>query len=208
MLKGIYAISDTRLTPKNTIEQSLQKAILGGIEIFQLRDKESGEEEIARLCQTLGQICKENCVLFVLNDKVELAIRLNVEALHIGKKPDDTPYTLEELRQIRAKYRGILGVSCYGSLELALNAKKAGADYVAFGACFSSPTKPKAKRIDLRLFENFSAMPNPIPTCAIGGINAENIAQLKSAQMVACISSIWQGNIEQNIKNLKANWRG
>lgn len=110
------------------------------------------------------------------------------------------------MRQIRSCYHGILGVSCYGSLELAKKAKKAGVDYVAFGACFDSPTKPQAQKINLNLFEIFNTMPNPIPACAIGGINIENIGQLKSAQMIACISSIWQGNIEQNIKNLRQAW--
>ncbi|MBD5164930.1 thiamine phosphate synthase [Helicobacter sp.] len=206
MLRGIYAISDTSLTPKQTLKQSLQAAICGGIGLFQLRDKESSDEEIAALCGSLEQLCKANNVVFVLNDRVELAIRLKVQALHIGKKDDDTPYSLEELKHIRTHYHGILGVSCYGSLELAKSAKEAGADYVAFGACFCSPTKPQAKRIDLNLFECFNALEDSIPTCAIGGINAENIAQLKNAQMVACISSIWQGDIQQNIKNLIKNW--
>lgn len=206
MLKGIYAISDTLLTPKDKLEQSLQAAIKGGITLFQLRDKESRDEQVAELCPKLEQICKDSNVVFVLNDRVELAINLKVGALHIGKKADDTPYTLEELRQIRADYRGILGVSCYGSLELAKAATEAGADYVAFGACFCSPTKPQAKRIDLNLFKQFSMLSDSVPTCAIGGINAQNIAQLKEAQMVACISSIWRGNIVQNVQNLIKNW--
>lgn len=206
MLRGIYAISDSSLTPKQTLEQSLQAAIQGGIKLFQLRDKESGDDEIAALCGRLEQLCKANNVVFVLNDRVELAIRLEVQALHIGKKDDDTPYSLEELKHIRTHYRGILGVSCYGSLELAKRAKEAGADYVAFGACFCSPTKPQAKRIDLNLFKCFNALGDSIPTCAIGGINAENIARLKNAQMVACISSIWRGDIRQNVRNLIKNW--
>ena len=206
MLKGIYAISDTLLTPKDKLEQSLQAAIKGGIALFQLRDKESCDEQVAELCPKLEQICKDSTVVFVLNDRVELAINLKVGALHIGKKADDTPYTLEELRQIRADYRGILGVSCYGSLELAKAATEAGADYVAFGACFCSPTKPQAKRIDLNLFKQFSMLSDSVPTCAIGGINAQNIAQLREAQIVACISSIWRGNIVQNVQNLIKNW--
>ncbi|MDE5926020.1 MAG: thiamine phosphate synthase, partial [Helicobacter sp.] len=168
--------------------------------------KESRDEQVAELCPKLEQICKDSNVVFVLNDRVELAINLKVGALHIGKKADDTPYTLEELGQIRADYRGILGVSCYGSLELAKAATEAGADYVAFGACFCSPTKPQAKRIDLNLFKQFSMLSDSVPTCAIGGINAQNIAQLKEAQIAACISSIWRGNIVQNVQNLIKNW--
>lgn len=203
MLRGIYAISDTTLTPKNRLEQSLQAAIKGGIALFQLRDKESSDEEIATLCHQLGRICQESNVVFVLNDRVELAIQLNVQALHIGKKENDMPYSLEELCQIRSCYRGILGVSCYGDLKLAEAAKEAKADYVAFGACFPSSTKPQAQRIDIKIFESFNAT----PTCAIGGINVKNIGLLKHAQMVACVRSIWLGDIEQNVQRLIQNWQ-
>lgn len=207
MLKGIYAISDTILTPKEKLEQSLNAAIKGGIALFQLRDKESKDEEIAKLCEKLERICRDYNVVFVLNDRVELAIGLSTQALHIGKKDDDTPYSLEELCQIRSKYRGILGVSCYGDLKLAEVAKKAGADYVAFGSCFASVTKPQAKKIDLKLFEVFNTIPHSLPSCAIGGINAGNIGLLKHAQMVACVSGIWVGDIQQNIQRLIKNWQ-
>ncbi|WP_297809570.1 thiamine phosphate synthase [uncultured Helicobacter sp.] len=207
MLRGIYAISDKDLTPKDKLEKSLQAAIKGGIKLFQLRDKKSNEEEIAELCYKLEPLCKDSNVIFVLNDRIELAITLNVQALHIGKKEDGTLYSLEELRQIRSHYNGILGVSCYGSLELAKVAKEVGVDYVAFGTCFPSLIKPQAKRIDLSLFESFNATPYSLPACAIGGINAKNVAQLKHAQMIACISNIWQGDIVQNIQNLAKNWQ-
>ncbi len=178
MLRGIYAISDTSLTPKQTLKQSLQAAIQGGIKLFQLRDKESSDEEIVALCGSLEQLCKANNVVFVLNDRVELAIRLKVQALHIGKKDENTPYSLKELKHIRTHYHGILGVSCYGSLELAKNAKEAGADYVAFGACFCSPTKPQAEKINLNMIECFHRPEESIPACAIGGVNAEILGEL------------------------------
>lgn len=101
MLKGIYAISDTLLTPKDKLEQSLQAAIQGGIALFQLRDKESCDEEIAELCPKLERICKDSNVVFVLNDRVELAINLKVEALHIGKSRRHALY----LRGIKANSR-------------------------------------------------------------------------------------------------------
>ncbi len=60
--------------------------------------------------------------------------------------------------------------------------------------------------MDLSLFKQFSMMSHSIPACAIGGINAQNIAQIKEAQMVACISGIWRGDIVQNVQNLIKNW--
>ena len=69
MLKGIYAISDTLLTPKDKLEQSLQAAIQGGIALFQLRDKESCDEEIAELCPKLERICK--ILMWFLSSMIE-----------------------------------------------------------------------------------------------------------------------------------------
>ena len=202
-LKGIYAISDEVLTPYNTIKSQLQEAINGGISIFQFRDKSAKDEEIESLCEELQEICKKNKVLFVLNDRVNLAIKINAQALHLGKREDNEPYTKEELLRVRKKYHGILGISCYDSENLAQNAKQIGADYVAFGSCFLSAIKPNAKRVNLSLFtQDFK-----LPKCAIGGINKDNIKELKNADMVACISSIWQGDIKKNVENLRKMWK-
>lgn len=123
--------------------------------------------------------------------------------MHIGKKEDDSPYTQAELKEIRQNFKGILGVSCYGSLELANQAKMLKADYIAFGACFASNIKPNAKKIPLDLFRQIEG----IPRCAIGGINAQNVKCLENVEMVACISGIWVGDIRDNISNIYKNWR-
>lgn len=202
MLSGIYAISDTTLTPNVT--QALKIAIKGGISLFQLRDKTNTDVKLAPLCESLQKICKESGVTFVLNDRIELANSLQIEALHIGKKDDIAPYSLRELEQIRKNYDGILGISCYGDLNLAQNALRIGADYIALGACFTSRTKPNAQTIDLNLFKEARRL--GIPLCAIGGIDATNIHLLKETDMVACVRSIWEGDIIQNIKELKEKW--
>ncbi|CAM2864811.1 thiamine phosphate synthase [Helicobacter burdigaliensis] len=202
MLKGIYAISDDRLIPYSKIFASLEEAIKAGISIFQLRDKVSKDIEIKNLVLELEDFCKETGVQFILNDRIDLAIRLKVSGLHIGKKENEELYSKEELRKIRQEFLGILGISCYDSLETAKRAYEIGADYVAFGACFSSSTKPHAKKLDLEIFSKFEALPK----CAIGGINAQNVSQIKNAQMIACIQGIWEGNITQNIKALKQNF--
>ncbi|MCH5323228.1 MAG: thiamine phosphate synthase [Helicobacter sp.] len=204
MLKGIYAISDEQLTPYETLQNQLQEAIKGGISLFQLRDKTHSDEEILEICQRLQQQCKENNVTFILNDRVELAIKIKAQGLHIGKKDEMRPYNLEELLSIRKNFQGILGVSCYDDLNLAIQAKRIQANYVAFGACFKSLIKPEAKRVDLGIFKQCSG----IARCGIGGINAQNVALLREIEMVACISSIWKGEIKENVKNLYQGWRG
>lgn len=205
MLKGIYAISDTNLTLNITLQSALLEAIKGGISLFQLRDKTSSDTQISSLCIEIAQICKAYNITFVLNDRIDLAISLQTQGLHIGKKHDETPYSFEELKQIRSKFRGILGVSCYGDLTLAHNAALIGADYIAFGACFKSFTKPNAKTIPLDIFTQAKKL--NLPMCAIGGITKDNIAQIKNAQMAACISSIWQGNIKKNVQELLENFK-
>lgn len=202
MLKGIYAISDPLLMPNSKIFIPLKEAIKAGINIFQLRDKTSKDIEIKSLVLELDDFCKEKNVQFVLNDRVDLAINLGVSGLHIGKKETEELYSKEELKKIRQDFKGILGISCYDSLELANRAYEVQADYVAFGACFPSLTKPNAKRLDLEIFSQFNALPK----CAIGGIKATNVSLIKNAQMVACIKGIWEGNITQNIEALKQNF--
>ncbi|WP_299547565.1 thiamine phosphate synthase [uncultured Helicobacter sp.] len=204
MLYGIYAISDTKLTPYPLLKDMLKQAIAGGITLFQLRDKNTPDSALKPLCLSLMEITQTHNIPFILNDRIELAISLQTQGLHIGKKQDDTPYSLKELQQIRAEFNGILGVSCYGDLNLAKNAKLANADYIAFGACFKSPTKPNAKIISLEIFTQARAL--NLPMCAIGGIQQDNIAKLKQAQMAACISSIWQGDIIKNAQQLLNNF--
>lgn len=203
MLEGIYVISDEKLTPYQKIFEMLELAIRGGISIFQLRDKTHKDNEIKQLCIELMDYCGKNNVLFVLNDRVELACEIKSKGLHIGKKDEIESYSVQELRGIRKDFCGVLGISCYGDLQLAQNAKEMRADYIAFGACFASPTKTQAKVIPLDLFQKVT----DIKKCAIGGITPSNIHYLTKADMIACISSVWNGDIVQNIYNLKRNWK-
>lgn len=205
MLYGIYAISDTNLTPYSTLTAMLEDAIEGGISLFQLRDKDTPDSTLESLCLPLMEICKARNVTFVLNDRISLAKAINAPALHIGKQEDDTPYSLDALKNIRSQFHGILGVSCYGDLNLAQNAKRAGADYIAFGSCFHSLTKPSAKTISLEIFAQAKTL--KLPMCAIGGIQKDNISQIQNIQMAACVRSIWEGNITKNVQDLLAAFR-
>ncbi len=205
-LQGIYAISDTELTPNASLQTMLKQAIQGGITLFQLRDKTTPKQELSLLCQKLAKICASHNIPFILNDHISLAISLQTQGLHVGKDENDKPYSPQQLRHIRAQFRGILGVSCYGDLELAHNAIEAGADYIAFGSCFASQTKPQAKTIDLEIFKHTRAF-TEIPLCAIGGINQQNISKLKDATMIACVRSIWSGDIVKNVQQLLRAWK-
>lgn len=200
MLNGLYGISDEILTPYDTIFDSLDKAVLGGMKIFQLRDKSHRDNELFGISVKIRDFCIQRNVLFVINDRVDLANAINAEALHIGGEDCD-------LKIARKNFSGKIGVSCYDSLDLALKAQEGGADYVAFGAFFPSRTKPNAKKASLdTLLEAKKRL--KIPICAIGGIDDENVSMLKSADMIAVIGSLWSGDIEKNAEKLIEKWQG
>ncbi|WP_104758025.1 thiamine phosphate synthase [Helicobacter salomonis] len=197
-LKGLYAISDPQLTPYPDLLKLAERAIEGGVSILQLRDKRSSDSELLGLAKELNDLCTKKGVGFVINDRLCLALECNAWGLHLGEQ--DLP-----LNEARALFKGVIGVSCYGDLERAKQAQDQGADYVAFGACFPSPTKPNASCIDLEVLERAKACLK-IPVCAIGGVNTQNIARLKHADMVALISALWQGDVRANAQDLLANW--
>lgn len=200
MLSGLYGISDEILTPYDSIFDSLHKAILGGMKIFQLRDKSHCDNELFGISAKIRDFCIQRDVLFVVNDRIELANAINAKALHIGGEDCD-------LKIARKNFSGKIGVSCYDSLDLALEAEEGGADYVAFGAFFPSNTKPNAKKASITtLLEAKKRL--KIPICAIGGISAENVSVLKNADMIAVIGNLWSGDIEKNAEKLIEKWQG
>lgn len=210
-LRGLYAISDELLTPYEYLEQALENILRAGVKIFQLRDKSHSDEWLYPYARRMIEICERYDALFVLNDRLDLAIKLNAHALHLGK--DDIAFQIA-----REKFKGILGASSYGDIKQAQVLQYMGADYVAFGACFPSSTKPHAPCITLDILE--TAKSNlAIPICAIGGITPYNISLLQVADMYAIINSLWSSmglklkgeedlelwfeHIAKNIKNLQ-----
>ncbi|NOT85651.1 MAG: thiamine phosphate synthase [Methylococcaceae bacterium] len=186
MLSGLYAITDATLTPDKTLLTQVTQAILGGVSIVQLRDKTRTDAQLYDIAVALQKLCAAHQVCFMLNDRLALAQQLNVDGLHIGQH--DLDFNIA-----RAEFPNkILGMSCYGDIERALLYQAQGADYVAFGACFNSPTKPLAKVISPSLFAE-AKQRLTIPLCAIGGITLVNAPQLlqHGVDMVAVISDLW-----------------
>jgi thiamine-phosphate pyrophosphorylase len=186
-LKGLYVITDDTLTPAATVLEQVKEALDGGAKIVQLRDKKSTDAQIAKTAQVLDKLCKKYDALFVLNDKVELAIELALSGLHIGKSDH------HRVKDIRENFDGCIGVSCYGDIALAKQMQEVGVDYVAFGSFYVSPTKPKANIVDLNILSQAKNELN-IPVCAIGGINQDNINQVMQhhPDMISLVSDIWR----------------
>lgn len=185
MLYGLYGITDTTLTPYDKVLKMVEQALLGGMTILQLRDKEAKDEAIEPIAKELMALCQQHSALFFIDDRAELAAKLGAH-LHIGK--DDM--TLQEARSILPN--AIIGVSCYGDIERAKTMESKGADYVAFGSCFPSPTKPKSSIIPLDVIHQAKSILS-IPICTIGGITHKNYAQLteRGADMVSVIHDLW-----------------
>ncbi|WP_417332476.1 thiamine phosphate synthase [Halarcobacter sp.] len=203
-LNGLYIISDDKLTPKETVLFQIEKALIGGATIVQLRDKISSDEEIEKLTLKLQELCRKYNALFVLNDRVELAIKLQCDGLHIGRSDH------HRVEEIRKEYKGVLGISCYGDLNLAKSMEEKNVDYVAFGAFFTSSTKPNAAVVDKEVIAKAKEELS-IPVCVIGGITSDNVNELieKGTDMVAVISDIWQSeNIEEKCKSFKKSFEG
>jgi len=185
-LKGLYVITDDNLTPDKSIYEQVEQSLKGGASIVQLRDKHSSDELVMQKAIKLQELCHSYGALFVLNDKIELAIELGCDGLHIGKSDH------ERFSEIRESFKGVIGVSCYGDVEMAKEFEKKGADYVAFGSFFTSPTKPNSNIVPLETLSKAKEALN-IPVCAIGGINTTNIDSVmeQNPDMVSLISDIW-----------------
>lgn len=196
-LKGLYAITDETLTPDSTLPDLAQRALSAGVNILQYRNKTASDEDCEAVCIELQRLCRICGALFVIDDRPHLARRIGADGLHIGK--DDV--SLPEARSLFPE--AIIGVSCYGSLRRALAAQEAGADYVAFGSFFPSPTKPRSGIVPIDILSKAKSALS-IPVCAIGGIERSNIEHiaLHAPDMISCVSAIWTGNIERNVTHL------
>ena len=185
MIRGLYAITpecaDTAL-----LARKAEMAILGGAKILQYRSKSGSADLKLEQAIATGAVCSRYAVPFIINDEIDIALEVGADGVHIGS--NDGP--VDDARR-RLKGR-ILGVSCYDSIDLAVDAQNLGADYVAFGSFFASPTKPDAVRAPLSLLQ-MSKLSLKIPVVAIGGINLENGARLveSGADALAVVSSLF-----------------
>jgi len=177
MMRGLYAI-----TPEGPDLEAKVRAALEGLEILviqkEAKEKRAEAKRIAALAREFG-------VPFIINDSVDLALETGAAGAHLGRDDGDLAAARERLGT------RILGASCYGQLGAARAAVAAGADYVAFGSVFPSPTKPNAVRAPLSLFRDARAL--GVPLAAIGGITLDNAPALieAGADLLAVISDLF-----------------
>jgi len=200
LLKGIYVLTDAHLTPKETILSQMERVLKSGVSVIQFRDKYASDEEAESTCRALQALCHRYNALFIIDDRLALAKKIDADGLHVGE--DDVSF--EEARAVLGKEK-IIGVSCYGDVERAKKYEALGADYVAFGSFFASPTKPNSKIVPLGVLEEAKKVLH-VPICAIGGICRENISKMSiyGIEMYSVISAVYENDtIEANICSLR-----
>ncbi len=184
-MQGLYVITDG--STGDILLGKVEQALRGGAAIVQYRDKTSDTARRQQEAAALRSLCRDHHALFIINDDVALAKAVQADGVHVGREDS----ALATARDTLGK-SALIGVSCYNRLELALEAAAQGADYIAFGSFFPSPTKPHAPRATLALLQQ-ARQQLDLPICAIGGITLDNAASLlaNGADMLAVITDVF-----------------
>ncbi len=195
---GLYAITDSTLTPPDVLIAAVESALRGGAVLIQYREKTLPYPERLTQARNLVSACSNARVPLIINDDPELAARCGAAGVHLGQS--DTGLT--EARQ-RLGEEAIIGATCHADIALANSARESGADYLAFGRFFVSSTKPDAPAADKAILAN--AKQFHLPVTAIGGVTTENAAVLirAGADMLAVVGGLFSGDplsIEQRAR--------
>ena len=184
-MRGLYPITPD-MADTDALLRKVEAALKAGVAMLQYRNKAISKDKRLLQAKEIAPLARGYGVPLIVNDDVEIALAVGANGAHIGKDDGD-------LGAARARLPGkILGVSCYDSLEGARAAVRAGADYVAFGSVFPSPTKPDARRASLSLFRHDLG----VPLCAIGGITLENAPSViaAGASLLAVITDVFDAS--------------
>ena len=183
----IYLISPQKIRGVKFYRELNNVLKTNKVKYFQLRLKKISTSNLIKISKKVKKIVKKNNVKFLINDKPLVAKQIGADGCHIGQKDTD----LFRSREILGKNK-IIGVTCHNSKRLAQEAKKLGANYVAFGSFFKSSTKKTAFRANLQILR-WAKKKNNMPTVAIGGIDSSNYKKilLSGASYVACSNYVW-----------------
>lgn len=185
-LPKIYPLTDTRLSGLSHAEQT-QKLIAGGASFIQLREKHAASDEFHANAEKAIEIARKNGALIIINDRVDIALALKADGVHLGQ--DDMPPA--EARKLLGD-KAIIGFSTH-NLEQVKAAMRLPIDYIAFGPVFSTATKINHDpTVGLDLLREVRRTIGDFPLVAIGGIDADNFKDVldAGADSVAIVSAI------------------
>lgn len=200
----LYCILDYAALNGRNIVSAAGNVISGGADIIQLRFKpacRSGRNmELSKVIEDacrIARLAKSSNVVFIINDRIDVALLVNADGVHLGD--EDIPYAYARKLLGREK---IIGLSTH-SLKQALFAEKLGADYISLGPVFATPTKPEYKAVGLSLIRKVKNKIR-IPFVAIGGINLNNLSKVlgAGADRVAVVRAVCRAkNIQNTVRN-------
>lgn len=193
---GLYLVSDRDLLKGRDFIKSLEEAILGGVSIIQLREKDSTSLEFYNMAVGLKELTSKHNIPLIINDRVDIALAVDADGVHVGQS--DMPANI--VRRILGPDK-ILGVSA-ARLEEAKRAVEDGADYIGVGALFPTATKTNARAVRLDQLKEIKENIN-IPLVGIGGINESNVKSVMDIGVdgVAVVSAILgKDNIKEAAK--------
>ena len=195
----VYAVTDRSWLKEETLYEQVEKALKGGATFIQLREKELDEEAFLVEAIALKELCGKYQVPFVINDNVDIAIKVAADGVHVGQRDmaaNDVRGSLDDGQ--------ILGVSVQ-TVEQAIKAQRCGADYLGVGAVFSTATKDDADDVSYEMLKAICDAVD-IPVIAIGGITVDNVSKLGGSGIcgVAVVSAIFaQADITGETVKLK-----
>lgn len=186
-ISGLYAITPDEADTAELLRK-VRLALLGGARVLQYRNKIAAAALRHEQAESLRKLTYEFAIPLIINDDVALAQEVGADGVHLGSTDGD----VAEARALLGSGK-LIGVSCYNRLQLAHEAVKLGADYVAFGSFFASAVKPDAVVIAPDLLRQARRELN-VPIVAIGGITVQNATQLleAGADALAVISAIFK----------------
>ncbi|WP_415300413.1 thiamine phosphate synthase [Candidatus Pelagibacter sp. Uisw_134_02] len=196
--KFIYLISPNKIMDESFYTNLALVLNSGKVNYFQLRLKKETNSKKLIIGKKIKKICKKYKVQFLINDDPLLAKKLNADGCHLGQK---------DMNLIKARkllINKIIGVTCHNSIGLAKNAIEAGADYLAFGAFYTSKTKIVKYRASLKILKSVKKI-TTLPIVAIGGIKFNNYKKLllNKANFLAISGYIWNNKKYKPLEAIK-----
>lgn len=199
----LYAVTDRKwLKDGQTLAGQVEQAILGGVTVVQLREKHADMEAFLALAREVKAVTDRYQVPLIINDNLEVALAVDAAGIHVGQED----LAADAVRQ-RIGDKKVLGVSAQ-TVEQALAAERAGADYLGVGAVFPTSSKADAVEVDFATLQAICRAVQ-IPVVAIGGITADNMTNLQDSGIVgvAVISAIFgQPDVKAAAQRLAAQW--
>lgn len=182
----LYAVTDRTWLGGRALEEDVEKAIKGGATFVQIREKELDKDAFLAEAKKLKAVTDRYGIPFVINDDVEIALAVDADGVHVGQSDMEAGDVREKLGPEK-----IIGVSVR-TVEQALLAQQRGADYLGVGAVFPTSTKPDAAEVSFDILQAICEAVD-IPVVAIGGIQQENVMELKGSGIdgVAVVSAIF-----------------